>query len=185
MKKIKAKIKGFTLIEIITVVAIIAILAAVSIPVYTGLTNRARLSVLSSNQATLGTIISIGDAFDELPNITSGNATQSRNTIAQLIIDGNHKFKNPLNGSTDIISTTQAGSKNNAAIVVSQRNVTIDTASNNRNTNLWPLNAAESSKQKFEGALIIQICNDGYLIYSYPAYGEVHNLKKFPGYGID
>lgn len=177
--------KGFTLIEIITVVAIIAILAAVSIPVFSGLTNRARISVLNSNQSTLGTIISIGDAFDQLPNINSGTTTQNRNAIAQLIIQGNHKFKNPLKGSTEIISTTQAGSKNSAAIVISQRNVTINTAYNNRSTNLWPLNAAESSKQKFEGTLIIQICNDGYIIYSYPSYGEVQNLRKYPGFGIN
>ncbi len=175
--------KGFTLIEIIIVVAIIAILTAVAIPVFSGFINKTRQSVLNYNQSTLGTIISIGDALGDLPNINSGNPTQNRNTIAQLIIEGKHIFTNPKTGSTEIISTTQSGSKNSAAIVVAQRNVTIETAYNNRNTNLWPLNAAESSKLKYEGTLIIQICNDGYLIYSYPLYGEVHNLKKYPGFG--
>lgn len=182
MRKIN-KFKGFTLIEVITVLAIVAILAAVAIPIYSGYVKTASLSVLKYNQSTLGTIIGISDTFSELPNINSGNPTQNRNTIAQILINGNHSFVNPISKSDEIISTTQTSSKSTAAIVVAQRNVTINTAYNNQNTNLWPLNAAESSKVKFKGTLIIQICSDGYLIYSYPSYGEVKNLKKYPGFG--
>ncbi|MDD2371657.1 MAG: prepilin-type N-terminal cleavage/methylation domain-containing protein [Firmicutes bacterium] len=183
MNNAETRKKGFTLIEIVTVLAIVAILTVVAIPVFTGYVTKARQEVLNYNQSSLGTIVSIGDTLDQLPNINSGNATQNRNTIAQLIIEGNHSFINPITKSTDIISTTQAGSKTSAAIVIAQRNVSINTAVNNQITNLWPLNAAESSKLKFKGTLIIQICNDGYLIYSYPAYGVAQNIKQYPGLG--
>jgi len=173
------KTKAFTLIELIVVIAIVAILVAIAIPSFSGLQNRATINVLENNQKTLETILKIGETLSGLPTIESGTPTQNRNTLAEIINSGNHYFANPKNKCTDIISTTQASSKNCAAIIISQRSVLIETAIRNQNTNLWPLNAAESSKTKFVGAIIIQICSDGYLIYSYPEYGKVHNLRKY------
>ncbi len=71
--------KGFTLIELIVVVAIIAILAAVAVPIYFDLSERAEQGMIISYAANLASAINVYNADPANPKIasTSGWADQT------------------------------------------------------------------------------------------------------------
>ncbi len=172
--------KGFTLIELIVVITILGILAVIAIPQFSSFNEKVTLRVLESNQKTLTNILVYNKALTGLPTINSGTVTENRNALRDIIGDSLQSIGNPVNKSNRLISTAQTGGNNSAAVVVAQKNVLIQTAVNNKSSYMWPLNAAESSKTKFEGAIVIQISRDGYLIYAYPKYNEAHNIQMIP-----
>lgn len=173
------KKQGFTLIELIIVIAIIVALSGLLIPVFSNIQQKTIETVLENNQRFLNQTLRTEEILEGLPRITSGNATQNRNSLTQIILNSNQRFVNPKDKCNDIIGTAQAGSKACASIVIAQRNVSMDAAIASPNTNLWPLNAAASSQSKFVGVIVIQISTDGYLIYSYPSLQTVRNIYKF------
>lgn len=116
----------------------------------------------------------------ELPTINSGTSVQNRNNMRDILIETDMVIKNPFKGCELILSTGQAGSNDCAAVMISQRDVAMETAIGNMNSHLWPYNAAESSREKFIGTVVLQICKDGYLIYPYPYCEGVHEFFKLP-----
>lgn len=176
MKEIKKS--GLSLTELIVVIAIIAVLAAIAVPSLIGIINRSRLGVLEKNQRILESALIMERDTSFLPTIDSGTVHENRNSIRDILDEAGHYFSNPITRDDSIISSGQAGSNESAAIVISQRNEPIDNVLSSKGNFLWPLNAAQSSQEKFVGALVIQICRDGYLVFSYTEKGKAHNIRK-------
>ncbi|MDK2886959.1 MAG: hypothetical protein PWP54_1539 [Thermosipho sp. (in: thermotogales)] len=179
MKEIRRKNfkNGFTLIELIFVLAIIGGILLVAVLSYSKISEFSIKVTLKANQKVLMEAVT-SIVFDtELPsysNVTNSNYV--RNELKEKLANTGVKIYNPLSKSDEIISTTQANSVNSAAVVISQRKVGIEQAISNPDKYLYPLNASESSKEKFNGALIIQICEDGYILYAY-LNGNIYNLE--------
>jgi len=72
------KRKGFTLIELMVVIAIIIILAAIAIPNYLKMTERAKRSRLASDMATLATVLeTFKTDWGEYPNAATAEAVDA------------------------------------------------------------------------------------------------------------
>lgn len=67
---IKSKRKGFTIVELVIVIAVIAILAAVLIPVFAGLINKAELSADQALVRNLNTSLALSSGAGEKQNET-------------------------------------------------------------------------------------------------------------------
>lgn len=107
---------GFTLVELLVVIAIIGILAAVGVPLYTGYQNQTRVSVATSNHATLvrfasAQALSCSSGMDVALKNTAGvdytfNCSTATVTLSQFVLALNQHvygdFRNPFppsNGS--------------------------------------------------------------------------------------
>jgi len=88
---------------------------------------------------------------------------------------------NPITKSSKIISTTQAGSSDDAAVIVGVAS-TLSIEGAVGSPNLWPFRSgdAESSREKFVGALIIQIRSDGFVLYGNTRNQELFNPIVIP-----
>ncbi|MBO8161045.1 MAG: type II secretion system protein [Thermosipho sp. (in: Bacteria)] len=169
--------KGFTLVELIFVLAIIGGFLLVATLSSSKLVGNSIIITLKANQKIIIEAITSIIFDDTLPSYSKNtNSNYIRKELEKKLEKTGVKIYNPVNGSSEIISTTQAKSAKNAAVIISQRKVSIKVALSNPEKYLYPLNATENSKEKFNGALIVQICEDGYLIYSY-FNKNVHNIE--------
>jgi prepilin-type N-terminal cleavage/methylation domain-containing protein len=83
------KRKGFTLIELMVVIAIIIILAAIAIPNYLKMTERAKNSRLQSDMATLATCLeTFKTDWGVYPTSTTDQAVNSTTTLVFMELAG-------------------------------------------------------------------------------------------------
>ena len=86
--------KGFTLIELMIVVVIIGILAAIAIPNFIAMQNRAKEGSTKSNMHTFQ--LAAEDHGVQNDGVYAGDAT----TLAGLLPSGGANFKNPFTNTT-------------------------------------------------------------------------------------
>lgn len=65
----KQKKKGFTIVELVIVIVVIAILAAVLIPTFTGLLQKAKLSADEQAVASMNTVLIADETLNDPPAI--------------------------------------------------------------------------------------------------------------------
>lgn len=84
-KKLKDK-KGFTLIELVVVIAVIAILAAIAIPYFSGVTEKANLATDRANYRMLQSAVSM--YLSEAKNLPASATTLSNAELGEYIEGG-------------------------------------------------------------------------------------------------
>lgn len=165
--------EGVTLVELLIVIIVIGILASVSVISARAITESVQLAGQEQSQAAIKTTLSYYSASNPINQ-------RDRNLIIDALDEMDFEISNLITQSTDIISTSSAGSHETAAIVVGTRGSgsRTDLALNNQTTHVWPYNSSSSrydDNDYYIGAIVIMIYEDGYLIYSYTKDKEFHN----------
>ncbi|MBN2851540.1 MAG: prepilin-type N-terminal cleavage/methylation domain-containing protein [Clostridia bacterium] len=171
--------KGFTLVEVLTVVLILSILVAIAIPVYSNITQRAARNVLSynSHSAYIFALLSIGDYDDD--HLFSDNYNDTT-TLAKFLefelerldtpnqsndYNNKHNFENPYTKSRTILhykSVSGVTSLYSGTVTQPAVFITNDTKCDPTNLNL-----SESEEDSLAGTIVIYLRNNQLPVYIY------------------